>query len=552
MHMNKDKACPPGSMAKASIKALARKVVDTGLTVNDALQGLSDDDKTALLREMREIKKAGAVPMPGLKVAPRAGGTPESPAYVAAPVATKQPPGQAMQPPPAATAGQPAAVAQPPVAVAGKPPMQPPIKPGAVGAAPTAKAGQQVPPEQGAGTHEYHRDKALAHLHAAQAHAGAAASAKKVDQAQDHQNVVGAAQQATMATAGDQMAPPPVKKSMEPGVEKAAEAGKSMAKAGEGEGSRGGHIIGHTGSGKPIYAPSAAASAEYHSHSSSTSTTGNRGWGNASAQERVVATHMGKHAADFTAQDHADAARAYERHATLLPRNKKNRDLEAPLTAASKKQVGLLNGLNRAHGRKAHAANVDVIDKSERMVQAGPGELRKNNLTIDLGAEDELLDMLEKGQTAIGGQHASLRINERARLLGMRGERMAKSGGVAGGTIYQGEHDAMGSRGGDDRESVARAQVLEEMVELDEAGNKGQGGLAQWFADAWNPDDPSHTVPVGAVPGRVTTDGTEANGWRKSEQVEIIDDDLPYNRALVRAHPAEHHSSIRETYQRRG
>jgi hypothetical protein len=177
--------------------------------------------------------------------------------------------------------------------------------------------------------------------------------------------------------------------------------------------------------------------------------------------------------------------------------------------------------------------------------------LHKNNLHIDLSAEDAVLALLESGHTSIGGQHASLHINGRDRLLGMRGERMVKSGGIAGGTIYQGENDAQGSRGGDDRESVARAQVLDEMVELDEAGHRGNGGLAEWFRDAWDPNDPSHTVPVGAVPGQVTTEGVEADGWRKSEVVEIIDDDVPYNRAIVRQHPQEHQSGIRDLYQRR-
>lgn len=49
------------------------------------------------------------------------------------------------------------------------------------------------------GDHEHHRDRALAHLQAAQAHATAAHSAKKVEEVKEHSNVVGQAEQASQA-----------------------------------------------------------------------------------------------------------------------------------------------------------------------------------------------------------------------------------------------------------------------------------------------------------------------------------------------------------------
>jgi len=67
--------------------------------------------------------------------------------------------------------------------------------------------------------------------------------------------------------------------------------------AGGGEGSRGGKVIGHTKSGKPIY--------DVSGHS----------WG-----PKAHGAHMAKHAKDFSAQDHKDAATAALKERSKLKR----------------------------------------------------------------------------------------------------------------------------------------------------------------------------------------------------------------------------------------
>lgn len=143
--------------------------------------------------------------------------------------------------------------------------------------------------------------------------------------------------------------------------------------------------------------------------------------------------------------------------------------------------------------------------------------IMKNNLNINLTSEDEIIQGLEDGTFAIGGQSASLNEDGRSRLLGMRGERLVKS------PIYQGEVD--GQRGSDYRETVVRAQALSDHVYIDEAGNRGQGGLADWFKDAWT-GQPNVNVPVGAA----------HKGWMKSDKpVVIVDDSDTMQRNLQRS-----------------
>lgn len=169
---------------------------------------------------------------------------------------------------------------------------------------------------------------------------------------------------------------------------------------------------------------------------------------------------------------------------------------------------------------------------------------RKNNLHIDLSAEDQVLALLDQQGTAIGAQQCSHPYDGRHHLLGMRGERLDKA------TIYQGEYE--GPRGGDMRESVARAQGMAEMIEIDDAGNMGNGGLDEWYRDAW---------------GRLSTEeksqarqgmaGPLATGWQKGmggdESVTIIDDDNVYNRAIIKGgQHGEHQSAIRLAYQGEG
>jgi len=171
--------------------------------------------------------------------------------------------------------------------------------------------------------------------------------------------------------------------------------------------------------------------------------------------------------------------------------------------------------------------NPDVVEKS----------LVRNNLHINLSAEDDILEMLDGGMV-VGGQSAGLHEDGRHRLLGQRGERMTK------GTVHQGEYD--GSRGGDFREETARAQCLAAMVELDEAGNAGQGGLSEWFEDSWSDKNEASdlvNVPLGM--------GPKASGWEKAEdqKLTIIDDDDPYTKSQYRCQHGEHQSSSRLAYQ---
>jgi hypothetical protein len=88
----------------------------------------------------------------------------------------------------------------------------------------------------GEGTHTHHRDKALAHLEAAGAHAAAAHSASVVQAADGH----------------------------DAALEAARAADSEVQKSSEGEGSRGGIVIGHTHGGEPIYQGEAHAYALHY------------------------------------------------------------------------------------------------------------------------------------------------------------------------------------------------------------------------------------------------------------------------------------------------
>ena len=117
-----------------------------------------------------------------------------------------------------------------------------------------------------------------------------------------------------------------------------------------------------------------------------------------------------------------------------------------------------------------------------------PQMVRKGMMGIDLSAEDELLKALEDGME-LGGQAAGLYDQAgRSRLNTLR------KGGVAGGTIYQGEHIA--PRGSDDRESFMRTRELAGVQHDDPAGNRGNGGLEEWFADSYG-GEPEVRVPLG-------------------------------------------------------
>jgi hypothetical protein len=168
--------------------------------------------------------------------------------------------------------------------------------------------------------------------------------------------------------------------------------------------------------------------------------------------------------------------------------------------------------------------------------------IRKNNLHVQLSAEDAIVKGLDDGVLVLGGQHAGMREDGRHRLAALRGQRLQKA------TIIQAEVDAHGSRGGDHREEVCRDNVLQSTATCDPAGNRGQGGLAQWFEDSWDPNQPWDVrAPVGAAPGSLADPGQD---WRKNAPpTRIIDDDNPYLRAQRGTPPAEGQGALRMAYQ---
>jgi hypothetical protein len=510
-------------------------------------------------------------------------------------------------------------------------------KPAAAGQKP-AKPGEEED-EDGEGSQDHHRDRALAHLQAAQAHASAAHSAKKVEEAKEHKTVVAGAREASEAA----MADPEVKKA--------------------GEGSRGGTVIGHTRGGKPIYA---STGSDHHQKMIEHHTKQMRMKKQSTMQrsDHRYARDQHKEAKDLhdriavdkergidvsgSIHDRANVRSAQANHSTasahgmprdvkesawlgkslitkadlskgLYPRSdvtswagqfygtplytealrclKEEIELDRQSAELSKKEMGwsAIQELPRSK-RETQRAKEDKareplrkkrdalsakrcgleeklidhrIEEAERMnklraqlnksivtmVQAlrEPVIATKNNLRINMTSEEAVLNHLEKG-AVVDGQAAGLREDARHRLLGMRGERMTKSyGGTAGGTIYQGEHDAHGSRGADFRETVARAQVHGDMVELDGAGNAGNGGLDEWFRDAWGKLDPEQAAA--SKPGAMRP---KATGWQKGESpgdqpIGVIDDDDPYTRAVLKGgQVGEHQSALRMAYQGNG
>jgi hypothetical protein len=170
---------------------------------------------------------------------------------------------------------------------------------------------------------------------------------------------------------------------------------------------------------------------------------------------------------------------------------------------------------------------------------------RKNNLHITTGTDDELVELLEKGGV-IGTQAAGIREDARQRLRGLRRPRRREDV-LRKGVVFEGELDAHGSRGGDMRETVARAQVEQDVVVMDD-NNAGNGGMADWFSKRWekltNEQVSKARAPVGGV-GRVASGMDEA--------VSVVDDSTPYGRIVAAGgHPAEHQSSARLLYQGKG
>ena len=419
--------------------------------------------------------------------------------------------------------------------------------------------------EDGAGTLDHHKGQALAHLQAAQAHATAAQSAKKVEEAKDHKNAVSAAQAASEATLSG--------------------AGGSEVEKSGGEGSRGGHIIGHHPDGKPIYESSKAVKEALRAHNSgkefpsfnegyntsmklgsakargmmkriASDKHGIFGGGKGKISQKDLDAHLRVLASKSASQkveksggegsrggkilghtssgkpiygsanhpDHASFSGEDHKAAEALHRGKQRSIFESAISKYEQSPEGKRRGVT-THKDALGAMTADQRDQADHHGKqanehmfAGNKSIRKGDLRIDINSEDAALELLEKGMV-IGGQAA-------------RGGRLQK-GGISGGTIYQGEHDAMGSRGADHREEYARAQVLSEMVTLDEDGTEGNGGLPEWFQDSYKPSSDDVRVPLGmgALPDVV-----------KSDDYQVIDDSDPYTRAINRSTP-DHSSS---------
>lgn len=166
----------------------------------------------------------------------------------------------------------------------------------------------------------------------------------------------------------------------------------------------------------------------------------------------------------------------------------------------------------------------NVVSAAQQATEATA--LKKGNMTVDLSGENHILDMLERGEVALGGQYASLRADGRPRLQGLRGDHLKK------GTIYQGEV-ANPERPGGQREEMMRAAELAAMVEYDPDGTRGNGGLSSWFTDAYQ-GQPEASAPVNLQKGKRPLE----------PQTRLIDDDTPYGRALRKSQPQEHEAGL--------
>jgi len=309
------------------------------------------------------------------------------------------------------------------------------------------------------GSHDHHKDRALAHLQAAQAHATAAHSAKKVEAAKEHKQVVDAAEQASQAAVSD-----------------TPDGKEPVAKGG-------------------FYGDNLTRWADQF-------------MGNAELHEQALKLVRDRMVLDAQRPKWADTAESLKARQAHEAKSQKLRD---EMDAVEKRYLDF---------------RIKEAETRNKMSKSGPTLVRPEE---DIGfhksqivhhhAEDAVLEHLEGG-AVIGGQLAGLRHDGRSRLLGMRGERMTK-GGVAGGTVYQGEHNA--PRGGDMRETVARAQSYAETVQLDPDETRGQGGLPEWWEDAWH-ENPEVKVPVGL-------EGSRGFAKGQTPAVNVIDDSDPVTKA---------------------
>lgn len=213
---------------------------------------------------------------------------------------------------------------------------------------------------------------------------------------------------------------------------------------------------------------------------------------------------------------------------------------------AAQAHAGAASSAKKVAEAKEHKGTVEAAERASAATQATatpmaksqqPEMFIKNNLQMNLSAEDEVLSLLNGG-SPIGRQAAAFALDGRPGLLGMRGERLQKSG-----TMYQGEHEAFGSRGGDMREAVARAQELEEMVQLDDPERtQGEGGLKEWFTDAYDPTSGDQVIPLDMGPAFLA---------KSNDTITVLDDSDPVVRAGLMNHQADNQAGIRMAYQGR-
>lgn len=214
---------------------------------------------------------------------------------------------------------------------------------------------------------------------------------------------------------------------------------------------------------------------------------------------------------------------------------------------------------NAHHSAKKIAETGDHDEKVKAAEEASGAAIKKGAMHVDLTAEDDVLRFLDGGGQVGGSFDVQPDPRGVQRLAALRGGVMVKAekperytptdgdtpgGGVAGGTVYQGEWS--GPRGGDAREQTMRLKEQLMTVEDDPAGNRGQGGLDPWFQDAYGDAQGIETdvnVPVGP-----------ASMVRKAEEppIQIIDDDDPYTKALYRADPRDGAAGLRMAYQGEG
>jgi hypothetical protein len=217
---------------------------------------------------------------------------------------------------------------------------------------------------------------------------------------------------------------------------------------------------------------------------------------------------------------------------------------------------------NAHHSAKKIAETGDHDEKVQAAEEASQGAIKKGGMIIDLGAEQDVLAYLDGGGVAgaafdtlpdpRGPQRmAALRGGVMVKAEGEQPERYiptdcAPGGGVAGGPIYQGENDQQGSRGGDNREAAMRLKEQLFTVEDDPAGNRGQGGLDEWWGDAYgNSQGQAMDVNVPVGPMSMVSKAEEP-------PVQVIDDSDPYTRALFRTDPRDGMAGLRMAYQGEG